>query len=143
MSKKIILAVDDDPAMQSLYFSIFRRHAKEFVLQLSPSGEDALFLLEQKKPDLLLLDWNLPGINGIEVLKRVRSNETTKSLPVIMVTSEEEPTKRIAALEEGADQYMSKYFLVDELIVRIRRELRRRDGGLNPFKFLASLAAWR
>jgi two-component system alkaline phosphatase synthesis response regulator PhoP len=89
------------------------------------SGEEALKLLEEKEVDLMLLDLMMEGMDGLEVLKQVRSKEATKDLPVIILTAKGEEINKVLGLELGADDYVSKPFGVHELIARIKAVLRR------------------
>ena len=131
MTKPLILVVEENSVMQKLYRHIFERdHGDEFQLRIVASGEDALEFLPEdplkKIPvDLLVLDWNLPGIAGIDVLKRVRAQESTKALPVIVLTASEIPGDRLAAFRHGADQFQLKGFHIDELLAQIRQLLSR------------------
>lgn len=129
---KQILVVDDDPVMQVIYKFLFRTHQDEFELNLVSNGEDALLLLEKNPVDLVILDWRLPGMNGQDILRSIRDTSGTRSLPVVMVTSEEDPEKENAALRIGANHFMSKDDIDRELVTQVRRQLARRPPA-RPF----------
>ena len=139
MTKHLILVVENDPSMQTLYNAIFRRYENEFTFSLVHTGEAALKFLEQKAVHLLVLAWDLPGMPGIDVLQLVRATEATKSLPVVVVSPTEDPEERFEALNHGADHYQSKAFNVSELVARIRGLLQRRPGRRGWPKLLTFL----
>ena len=89
------------------------------------NGEDALVLMAERKPDAVLLDWGLPLISGFEVCRRIRCSPELKSLPVIMLTARGEEAEKVRALDNGADDYITKPFNVGELIARLRAVMRR------------------
>lgn len=126
MASKTILAVDDEENILELI-----RYNLEFngykVISAN-SGEKALELLEQNTVDLCLLDLMLPGIDGMEVLRNIRSNNTYKKLPVIILTAKSDEISKVVGLEVGADDYLSKPFGVHELLARIKAVLRRSEG---------------
>ena len=123
MNEKTILVVDDEVAIREM-----------IVMSLEMAGlncleagniQEAHGLVIDKKPDLILLDWMLPGGSGIEFLRRLRRDELTVTMPVIMVTAKTEEDNRIQGLDVGADDYISKPFAPRELISRIKAVLRR------------------
>lgn len=128
MNDKKILVVEDDKDLISLIK--FNLKSEGFNVLLSPNGEDGLFTAKEEKPDLILLDWMLPILSGIEVLQRLKYNKDTKSIPVIFITAKGEENDKIRGLNSGADDYIVKPFSTKELIARIKANLRR--GKLIP-----------
>ena len=128
MNDKKILVVEDDKDLISLIK--FNLKSEGFNVLLSPNGEDGLFTAKEEKPDLILLDWMLPILSGIEVLQRLKNNKDTKSIPVIFITAKGEEIDKIRGLNSGADDYIVKPFSTKELIARIKANLRR--GKLIP-----------
>ena len=128
MNDKKILVVEDDKDLISLIK--FNLKSEGFNVLLSPNGEDGLFTAKEEKPDLILLDWMLPILSGIEVLQRLKNNKDTKSNPVIFITAKGEENDKIRGLNSGADDYIVKPFSTKELIARIKANLRR--GKLIP-----------
>ena len=128
MNDKKILVVEDDKDLISLIE--FNLKSEGFNVLLSPNGEDGLFTAKEEKPDLILLDWMLPILSGIEVLQRLKNNKDTKSIPVIFITAKGEENDKIRGLNSGADDYIVKPFSTKELIARIKANLRR--GKLIP-----------
>ena len=118
-----ILVVEDEPAILEL-ISASLRHAGHAVIS-AESAEEALRLIGSSLPDLALIDWMLPGVSGIELARRIRIAERTRNLPVIMLTARGEEHDKVAGLEAGADDYMTKPFSTRELISRIKAVLRR------------------
>ncbi len=119
-----ILVVEDEPAILEL-ISASLRHAGHAVIS-AESAEEALRLIGSSLPDLALIDWMLPGVSGIELARRIRIAERTRNLPVIMLTARGEEHDKVAGLEAGADDYMTKPFSPRELQARIKAVLRRR-----------------
>jgi len=119
-----ILLVEDEPAIQELIAANLQR-AGHHVLRAG-DAETALRLIREALPDLVLLDWMLPGMSGIELAKRLRAEERTRTIPIIMLTARGEETDKILGLETGADDYMTKPFSPRELVARIKAVLRRR-----------------
>ena len=128
MNDKKILVVEDDKDLISLIK--FNLKSEGFNVLLSPNGEDGLFTAKEEKPDLILLDWMLPILSGIEVLQRLKNNKDTKSIPVIFITAKGEENDKIRGLNSGADDYIVKPFSTKELIARIKANPRR--GKLIP-----------
>ena len=128
MNDKKILVVEDDKDLISLIK--FNLKSEGFNVLLSPNGEDGLFTAKEEKPDLILLDWMLPILSGIEVLQRLKNNKDTKSIPVIFISAKGEENDKIRGLNSGADDYIVKPFSTKELIARIKANLRR--GKLIP-----------
>jgi two-component system phosphate regulon response regulator PhoB len=123
MSKGRILLVEDDPALVELLVYGFER--EEFEVQSTPDGEEALMMVRESPPDLVILDWMIEGISGIEVCRRLRRLPETGNVPIIMLTARGEEADRIRGLETGADDYVTKPFSPRELIARVGAVLRR------------------
>lgn len=119
-----ILLVEDEPAIQEL-IAFNLTQAGHHVLRAS-TAEAAITLVRNALPDLVLLDWMLPGVSGIEVAKRLRSDERTRQVPIIMLTARSDEHDKISGLEAGADDYITKPFSPRELLARIKAVLRRR-----------------
>ena len=119
-----ILVVEDEPSIQELIAASLR-HAGHRVL-CADSAEQAAHRVNETLPDVVLLDWMLPGMSGIQYARRLRSTERTRDLPIIMLTARNEEHDKIAGLDAGADDYLSKPFSPRELLARIKAVLRRR-----------------
>lgn len=125
--KPNILIVEDDPDIaESIRYNIERDGS--FAAQVALTGEDGLNLLlarDRTEPSLVILDLHLPGINGFELCRRIRSEERLKRLPIIMLTAMADESDKVRGLESGADDYVTKPFSVRELVARVRAALRR------------------
>ena len=122
-TKPYALIVEDEPALVEL---IKYNLVKEgYEVTVATDGEEALLTIEERQPDIVLLDWMLPKLAGIEVARRLRSKASTRNLPIIMLTARAEETDRIRGLDVGADDYMTKPFSMSELTARIRAVMRR------------------
>ncbi|MDY0011498.1 MAG: phosphate regulon transcriptional regulator PhoB [Rhodocyclaceae bacterium] len=119
-----ILVVEDEPAIQELITANLLRAGHHVVR--AADAESALRLLRDALPDLVLLDWMLPGLPGIELARRLRADERTRAIPIIMLTARGEEHDRVLGLETGADDYVTKPFSPRELVARIKAVLRRR-----------------
>ncbi len=119
-----ILVVEDEPAIAEL-ISLNLRHAG-FAVQLAACADEAQALIDAALPELVILDWMLPGQSGLQLARRWRSDSRTRDLPVIMLTARAEEADKIAGLDAGADDYLVKPFSANELLARIRAVLRRR-----------------
>jgi two-component system phosphate regulon response regulator PhoB len=119
-----VLVVEDEAAIAEL-ISLNLRHAG-FEVVLAADGESAQAEVDRVLPDLILLDWMLPGASGLSLAKRWRSQQRTKDLPVIMLTARAEETDKVAGLDAGADDYLTKPFSTQELMARVRAVLRRK-----------------
>jgi two-component system phosphate regulon response regulator PhoB len=119
-----ILLVEDEPAIQELIaFNLVQ--AGHHVLRAS-TAEVALTLVKNALPDLILLDWMLPGASGVEIARKLRADERTRQIPIIMLTARSEEQDKVQGLEAGADDYITKPFSPRELLARIKAVLRRR-----------------
>jgi two-component system, OmpR family, phosphate regulon response regulator PhoB len=128
MASTRVLVVEDEEALTTLLE--YNLGKEDFDVQISGDGEDALMKIDEAQPDIVILDWMLPKISGIEVCRRLRSKPETRNLPVIMLTARSEEADRIRGLETGADDYLTKPFSTNELIARLRAVLRRIRPGL-------------
>lgn len=118
-----ILVVDDEPDISALVAYHLARAA--YMVRTASDGHEALRAVEVQPPDLILLDLMLPGIPGLDVLKELRRRPETSGVPIILLTARREETDRIEGLELGADDYVSKPFSPQELVLRVRAVLRR------------------
>jgi len=119
-----ILLVEDEPAIQELIAANLGRAGHHVVR--AGDAETALRIVRDALPDLILLDWMLPGMSGIELAKRFRAEERTRDIPLIMLTARGEEQDKVQGLEMGADDYITKPFSPRELVARIKAVLRRR-----------------
>ena len=119
-----VMVVEDEPAIQELVTFNLKQAGHNVVP--AQSAEQAQRLIKEAIPDLILLDWMLPGASGIEFAKRLKTEGYTKDIPIIMLTARGEEQDRIRGLETGADDYVSKPFSPRELMARIKAVLRRR-----------------
>jgi two-component system phosphate regulon response regulator PhoB len=119
-----ILVVEDEPAIQEL-IAVNLRQAGHHPLR-ADNAEQALTLVQNALPDLVLLDWMLPGLSGIEFARRLRADKRTRTVPIIMLTARSEEKDKLQGLETGADDYITKPFSPRELNARIKAVLRRR-----------------
>ncbi len=122
-NKPRILLVEDEDALATLVS--YNLEAEGFVVEHAASGAEGELRLIENPPDLVVLDWMLPGVSGIEICRRLRAREETKNLPVIMLTARGQEDERVRGLSTGADDYIVKPFSVPELVARIRALLRR------------------
>lgn len=120
---KRMLLVEDDRAIAELIKFHFVRAG--YTVTSTPSGEEALILIEEIKPDLVLLDWMVEELSGIEVCRRLRRRQSTANIPIIMLTARREEEDRLRGLETGADDYVTKPFSPKELVARAAAVLRR------------------
>jgi two-component system phosphate regulon response regulator PhoB len=127
MAKQKILAVDDEEdILELLRFNLTK---EGFAVVCAGSGEEALKLTRLEKPELILLDLLLPGIDGLEVAKRLKNDPSTRGIPVIMVTAKGEEADIVTGLEVGAEDYITKPFSRKVLIARVRAVLRRKAAA--------------
>jgi two-component system phosphate regulon response regulator PhoB len=123
MANKRMLLVEDDRALADLVSFHFERAG--FDVTRTGDGEEALILVDEIKPDVVLLDWMIEGISGIEVCRRLRRRATSANVPIMMLTARGEESDRIRGLETGADDYVTKPFSPRELVARAEAVLRR------------------
>ena len=123
-----ILVIEDEEALATLlHYNLEKEGCR---VDLCGDGEEALIRIDEKLPDLVILDWMLPSVSGIEVCRRLRQRPVTRNLPIIMLTARGEETDRVRGLDTGADDYIVKPFLMSELAARVRAVLRRIRPGL-------------
>ncbi|MCW2272695.1 phosphate regulon transcriptional regulatory protein PhoB [Rhodoblastus acidophilus] len=118
-----ILVVEDESALSLLL--AYNLEAEGFLVERVERGDEAELRLEESVPDLVILDWMLPGVSGLEICRRLRARDATRTLPVIMLTARGEEGERVRGLSVGADDYVVKPFSVPELMARVRALLRR------------------
>jgi two-component system phosphate regulon response regulator PhoB len=123
MSVKRLLLVEDDRSLAELVTFHFDRAG--WAVTRTGDGDEALILSEEMRPDLVLLDWMIEGVSGIEVCRRLRRRENSANVPIIMLTARGEEEDRIRGLETGADDYLTKPFSPKELLARANAVLRR------------------
>jgi two-component system phosphate regulon response regulator PhoB len=118
-----VLVVEDDPAIVELI--TYNLEGEGFSVSVAETGEEAQILVNEEPFDLVLLDWMLPGVSGIELCRRLRQRTETTGVPIIMLTARGEESDRVRGLATGADDYIVKPFSVAELIARVKAMLRR------------------
>jgi two-component system phosphate regulon response regulator PhoB len=123
-----ILVVEDEDSLATLLH--YNLEKEGYEVTAAGDGEEALTLVSEKLPDLIVLDWMLPKVSGIEVCRRLRARTETRNVPIIMLTARGEETDRIRGLDTGADDYVVKPFSMSELSARMRAVLRRLRPGL-------------
>ena len=121
--KPSVLIVEDEMSLATLLQYNLEREG--FRVSEARDGEEALMMVEEQAPDLVLLDWMLPQVSGIELCRRLRGRPETRNLPIIMLTARGEEADRIRGLDMGADDYVTKPFSMTELLARIRAVMRR------------------
>ena len=130
LSKPLVLLVEDEAALVTMLR--YNLEKQGFRVEEATDGQEALTRIAETQPDLVLLDWMLPVVSGIEVCRQIRRRPSTRDLPVIMVTARTEDQDAVRALNTGADDYITKPFSVDALLARMRALLRR--SGAVPAK---------
>ncbi len=125
----LILVVEDEAALVTLLRYNLEREG--FRVAAAADGEEALLLAREEKPDLVLLDWMLPLLSGIEVCRQLRRMNETRSVPIIMLTARGEEGDKLRGLDSGADDYITKPFSPSELVARIRAVMRRTRPAVN------------
>jgi two-component system phosphate regulon response regulator PhoB len=123
MTQPTVLLVEDEPAQREILR--YNLEAEGFAVIAARDGEEALERIAEGLPDLILLDWMLPHVSGIEVCRRLRLRPETRSIPVIMLSARSEDVDKVRGLETGADDYVIKPYSVAELMARLRAHLRR------------------
>ncbi|MES2895170.1 MULTISPECIES: phosphate regulon transcriptional regulator PhoB [unclassified Phenylobacterium] len=123
-----ILVVEDEDALSTLLQ--YNLDKEGYEVAVAADGEEALTLVSERLPDIIVLDWMLPKISGIEVCRRLRQRSESRNVPIIMLTARGEESDRIRGLDTGADDYIVKPFAMSELSARIRAVLRRIRPGL-------------
>jgi two-component system, OmpR family, phosphate regulon response regulator PhoB len=126
MKPRILVVEDERSLMLLLRYNL---EAEGYEVEGVTRGDEADLCLREQVPDLVLLDWILPGLSGIEICRRIRLREETKAVPIIMLTARGEESDRVRGLTTGADDYLTKPFSVPELLARVHAVLRRTKGA--------------
>ncbi len=128
MKPYVLIAEDDHSVCELLCYNLV---SEDYEVAVANDGEEAMLMVNERTPDLLLLDWMLPKVPGIEVCRRLRNKTATKNVPIIMLTARGEESDRIRGLDTGADDYITKPFSTTELMARLRAVMRRVRPGLS------------
>jgi two-component system phosphate regulon response regulator PhoB len=128
MARPRILVVDDEAAQREII--VYNLEAAGFEVMSADNGEDAVLMVQEEHPNLIVLDWMMPKLSGLEVCRQLRSNKETKAIPIILLSARSEDVDKVRGLEIGADDYVSKPFSVVELMARINAQLRRHSAAL-------------
>src|SRR4051812_18218148 len=134
MARRILIVEDEEPLTLVLRYNL---EAAGYAVESIARGDEAELRIAEDPPDLLLLDWMLPGVSGVELCRRIRARKGTERLPVIMLTARGEEADRVRGLATGADDYVIKPFSVPELVARIGALLRRADPAQGASRLLA------
>ena len=118
-----VLVVEDEESLHALLQ--YNLEKEGFSVDVAVDGEEALMMIDERAPDIVILDWMLPKVSGIEVCRRLRGRAQTRNLPIIMLTARGEESDRVRGLDTGADDYMVKPFSMTEFTARVRAVLRR------------------
>ena len=118
-----VLLVEDEPARREVLS--YNLQSEGFDVVTAADGDEAMLLVDEEAPDIIVLDWMLPGISGIGVCRRLKSKSQTRGIPVLMLSARSEEVDRVRGLETGADNYVVKPYSVLELMARVRNQLRR------------------
>lgn len=118
-----VLVVEDEPAQREVLG--YNLEAEGFRVAKAENGEEALILVDEEQPDIIVLDWMLPNVSGIEVCRQLKTRSDTRNVPIIMLSARSEEVDRVRGLETGADDYVIKPYSVVELMARVRAQLRR------------------
>jgi two-component system phosphate regulon response regulator PhoB len=118
-----VLVVEDEPAQREVLS--YNLEAEGFRVARAENGEEALVLVAEENPDIIVLDWMLPNVSGIEVCRQIKTRPETRNVPIIMLSARSEEVDRVRGLETGADDYVVKPYSVIELMARVRAQLRR------------------
>jgi two-component system phosphate regulon response regulator PhoB len=129
-----VLVVEDEDALSALLQ--YNLDKEGYQVTVAADGEEALVVIDEAQPDLIVLDWMLPQVSGVEVCRRLRARPETRNMPIIMLTARGEESDRIRGLDTGADDYIVKPFSMSELAARIRAVLRRIRPGLAEDRLL-------
>jgi two-component system, OmpR family, phosphate regulon response regulator PhoB len=127
MTPYVLIVEDDDAISMLLRYNLEK---EGYAVGLAMDGEEALIMASERLPDLVILDWMLPKVPGIEVCRRLRAKPDARNIPIIMLTARGEETDRIRGLDTGADDYVTKPFSTTELLARVRAVMRRIRPGL-------------
>ncbi|MEM1100918.1 MAG: phosphate regulon transcriptional regulator PhoB [Pseudomonadota bacterium] len=122
-----VLLVEDEPAQRAVLS--YNLESEGYRVIEAENGEEALLLVDEDKPDVIVLDWMLPNVSGIEVCRQLKMRKETRALPIIMLSARTEEVDKIRGLETGADDYVTKPYSVLELMARVKAQLRRARPG--------------
>ena len=141
MSARILIVEDEDPLTMLLRYNL---EAEGYQVDSVARGDDAETRLKEQAPDLVVLDWMLPGLSGIELCRRLRARAETRQMPIIILTARGEESERIRGLATGADDYIVKPFSVPELTARVNALLRRASprSWAGPWRASARIMNW-
>lgn len=118
-----VLLVEDEPAQREVLS--YNLEADGFRVLTADNGEEALMMVEETPPDIIVLDWMMPNVSGIEVCRQLKTRSATRAIPIIMLSARSEEVDRVRGLETGADDYVIKPYSMVELMARVRAQLRR------------------
>jgi two-component system phosphate regulon response regulator PhoB len=118
-----VLVVEDEPAQREVL--AYNLEAEGYTVRRAQNGEEAMMLIDEAAPDLIILDWMMPLLSGIEVCRRVKTRPETRDIPVIMLSARSEEVDAVRGLDTGADDYVIKPYNLRELMARVRTQLRR------------------
>lgn len=118
-----VLVVEDEPAQREVL--AYNLEAEGFDVSRAETGDEALILVDEDTPDIIVLDWMLPGVSGIEICRQLKLRADTSAVPIIMLSARSEEVDRVRGLETGADDYVVKPYSVVELMARVKLQLRR------------------
>ena len=122
MCARVLVVEDEEAISQLLAYNLTK---EGFIVEVSADSGEALIAVDEAKPDLVLMDWMLPNVSGIELCRQLRTKAETRDIPVIMLTARGEEEDRVRGLDVGADDYVTKPFSMTELVARMRAVLRR------------------
>lgn len=123
MSTPHVLLIEDEPAQREVL--AYNLEAEGYRVSRAEDGEQGLLLVDEDAPDVIVLDWMLPSVSGIEVCRQLKMRPETRAIPIIMLSARSEEVDKVRALETGADDYVVKPYAVAELMARVRTQLRR------------------
>tara|TARA_R110002094_G_scaffold25811_1_gene38129 strand:- start:126 stop:815 length:690 start_codon:yes stop_codon:yes gene_type:complete len=118
-----VLLVEDEPAQREML--AYNLEAEGYAVRRAENGEEAMLLVAEAKPDLIILDWMMPLMSGIEVCRQIKTRDETRDIPIIMLSARSEEVDAVRGLETGADDYVIKPYALKELMARVRTQLRR------------------
>ena len=123
MTQPHVLVVEDEPAQREVL--AYNLESEGYLVSQAEDGEQGLLLVEEHAPDVIVLDWMLPSVSGIEVCRQLKMRQETRGIPIIMLSARSEEVDKVRGLETGADDYVVKPYAVAELMARVRTQLRR------------------
>ncbi|SHJ71546.1 two-component system, OmpR family, phosphate regulon response regulator PhoB [Ruegeria lacuscaerulensis ITI-1157] len=123
MPTPTILVVEDEPSQREIIR--YNLEAEGFTVVQAENGDEALLQIKEAPPDLILLDWMLPGVSGIEICRQLKMTAATRAIPVIMLSARSDEVDKVRGLETGADDYVTKPYSVIELMARVKSQFRR------------------